>query len=427
MIEGHTLAKKGQGGLALGTAIAASFLGNWVGILLLIAFIPVILALALQFRSWEMFSAGHVGHRICGTMSSGELPLKGWISGWIGLVVAFVGPGFDSRGSAVHLRQLDTGDGISYVPVLIGLFGLTEILRGAAPEKPLRYSHRCGAREFRPCGHSLNTAERPSFRTARHSDRGDSRCRCQCRLFLAYDVGKRRAKPEEQAKGAREAMKRSSCAEVANNANVGALCSRHLPSAFQVTHRRCHPCRFGTEKRGRGACHSDRAPRADLLHLLCADHRKFFLCTEWPIALVKPSVKLFSLPRGLLMPLIIPLCVLGAFAVNLNYFDVYVMLGSGLIGYLLHRFGFPLAPLVLAVILGPLADENLRRALLVLKTNRSGSFYRGPSGQSYSGCVFHLLRRDFQTKEGKLGAISKIHLTPDGTVFKPIKSAYNNK
>jgi putative tricarboxylic transport membrane protein len=85
------------------------------------------------------------------------------------------------------------------------------------------------------------------------------------------------------------------------------------------------------------------------------------------IALVKPSVKLFSLPRGLLMPLIIPLCVLGAFAVNLNYFDVYVMLGSGLIGYLLHRFGFPLAPLVLAVILGPLADENLRRALLVFE------------------------------------------------------------
>ena len=85
------------------------------------------------------------------------------------------------------------------------------------------------------------------------------------------------------------------------------------------------------------------------------------------IALVKPCVKLFSLPRSLLMPLIIPLCVIGAFAVNLNYFDVYVMLGSGLVGYTLHRFGFPLAPLVLAVILGPLADENLRRALLVFE------------------------------------------------------------
>ena len=67
------------------------------------------------------------------------------------------------------------------------------------------------------------------------------------------------------------------------------------------------------------------------------------------------------------MPLILPICVIGSFAVNLNYFDVYVMLFSGIFGYILHRFGFPLAPLVLAVILGPLADENLRRALLVFE------------------------------------------------------------
>ncbi|MYF68567.1 MAG: transporter, partial [Proteobacteria bacterium] len=85
------------------------------------------------------------------------------------------------------------------------------------------------------------------------------------------------------------------------------------------------------------------------------------------IALIKPCVKLFSLPKTLLMPVILPICVLGAFAVNLNFFDVYVMLASGLVGFVLHRFGFPLAPMVLAVILGPLADENLRRALLVFE------------------------------------------------------------
>ncbi len=85
------------------------------------------------------------------------------------------------------------------------------------------------------------------------------------------------------------------------------------------------------------------------------------------IVLVRPCVKLFSLPRTWLMPLIIPICVIGAFAVNLNYFDVWVMFAAGLIGYLLFRYGFPLAPMVLAVILGPLADENLRRALLIFE------------------------------------------------------------
>jgi len=67
------------------------------------------------------------------------------------------------------------------------------------------------------------------------------------------------------------------------------------------------------------------------------------------------------------MPLILPICVMGAFAVRLNYLDVYVMLVSGGVGYLLHRCGYPLAPLVLAVVIGPIADENLRRALLVFE------------------------------------------------------------
>jgi len=85
------------------------------------------------------------------------------------------------------------------------------------------------------------------------------------------------------------------------------------------------------------------------------------------ILLVKPCIKLFSLPQTLLMPVILLICTLGAYAVSLSYFDVYVMLVAGLVGYLLRRFGFPLAPMVLAVILGPLADENFRRALLVFE------------------------------------------------------------
>ena len=89
MMEGHPLAKRGEGGLALGTAIAASFLGNWIGIVLLIVFIPAILFIALEFRSWEMFLLSIWGIAICGSMSSRESPLKGWIAGCIGLIISF--------------------------------------------------------------------------------------------------------------------------------------------------------------------------------------------------------------------------------------------------------------------------------------------------------------------------------------------------
>ena len=134
MMEGHPLAMRGEGGLALGTAIAASFLGNWIGILLLISFIPLILLFALQFRSWEMFLLAMWGIAVCGSMSAGELPLKGWISGWVGLLISFIGLDAIDGVPRYTFGILILEDGVSYIPVLIGLFGLAEVLR-VLPQK----------------------------------------------------------------------------------------------------------------------------------------------------------------------------------------------------------------------------------------------------------------------------------------------------
>jgi putative tricarboxylic transport membrane protein len=105
-----------------------------------------------------------------------------------------------------------------------------------------------------------------------------------------------------------------------------------------------------------------------------------FLMYGMAIVLIKPCVKLFSLPQTLILPMIIPVCVIGAFAVRLSYFDVYLMLSAGVAGYVLHRFGFPVAPMVLAVLLGPLADENLRRALLIFEDQEWWSVFTSPIG-----------------------------------------------
>ncbi|MDG1280841.1 MAG: tripartite tricarboxylate transporter permease, partial [Pseudorhodobacter sp.] len=87
MIEGHQLAQRGEGGQALGMAIAASFVGGMVGIILLIAFIPLLLTFALNFRSWEMFWLAVIGIMVSGSMAAGSMPLKGWIAGWLGILV----------------------------------------------------------------------------------------------------------------------------------------------------------------------------------------------------------------------------------------------------------------------------------------------------------------------------------------------------
>ena len=221
MIEGHPLAKRGEGGLALGTAIAASFLGNWIGILLLISFIPLILLFALQFRSWEMFLLAMWGIAVCGSMSAGELPLKGWISGWVGLLVSFIGLDAMDGVPRYTFGILILEDGVSYIPVLIGLFGLAEVLRVFPQKDP--YSIPAEVGRVVPPFSVIWKYARASVRSGLIGTiiGAIPGAGANVASFLSYDIGRRRASPEEQKKWGKGSYEAIVCAEVANNANVG--------------------------------------------------------------------------------------------------------------------------------------------------------------------------------------------------------------
>lgn len=374
MIEGHPLAKQGKGGQALGLSITASFLGNWVGILLLVTCMPLILAVALQFQSWEMFLLALIGISICGTMTAGTMPLKGWITGWIGMLLAFVGydaihgvPRFTFDIPALY-------DGISYVAILIGLFGLAEILK-VLPQ-----------REHTPIPENVGRAI-PSFDLLMKSMPAAIRSGLIGTLvgaipgaganiagFLAYDIGRRRAKPEERAKWGKGSFEAIVCAQVADNANIGGAMLPTLtlgipgsaPAAAMMAALQLKNVMLGP------TINIDQPGLIQLIYaLLIIANILMFVCA---LMLIKPCVKLFSLPRGLLMTLIIPICVIGAYAVRTNMFDVWVMVAGGFIGYAFYMFKLPAAPVVLGVILAPLADENLRRALLLFDNNGLGFF-----------------------------------------------------
>jgi putative tricarboxylic transport membrane protein len=367
MIEGYELAKRGEGGLALGTAISASFLGNWVGIILLIAFIPAVLFFALQFRSWEMFLLSLWGIAICGSMASMGNPLKGWISGWLGLLVSFIGLDAIHGVPRFSFGNFNLEDGVSFIPVLIGLFGLAEILRVLPQKSPPSIPSDVG--RVLPSFRVLLKYIRPSLRSGMIGTviGAIPGAGANVASFFSYDVGRRRASEEEKKKWGKGSYEAIVCSEVANNANVGGsmlptlalgipgnAAAAAVLAALELKNVVVGPL-IQTENPGL------------IFYIYIGLIVANFFMYGMAIALLKPCVKLFSLPKTLLMPLILPICVLGAFAVNLNFFDVYVMLISGLVGYVLHLLGFPLAPIVLAVILGPLADENLRRALLVFE------------------------------------------------------------
>lgn len=382
MMEGHPLAQQGKGGEALGLAITASFLGNWIGIVLLVGFMPLILAFALNFKSWEMFLLAVIGISICGSMAAGTMPLKGWITGWLGMIVAFVG--YD----AIHGVPRFTYDvpslydGISYVAILIGMFGLAEILRVlpqkdqvVLPEKVGRAIPSAGLLlRYMPAGLRSGL-----IGTVIGAIPGAG---ANVASFLAYDIGRRRARPEEKAKWGKGSYEGIVCAEVANNANIGGSMLPTLtlgipgnaPAAALMAALQMKNIVLGP------TIEVDHPGLIYFIYALLVVAN--FLMFGAALALIKPCVKLFSLPRGLLMSLIIPVCVIGAYAVRLDMFDVWTMVVGGFIGYAFHIFRFPTAPVVLGVILAPMADENLRRALLVFD-NRGFEFF----AQQYMGHI----------------------------------------
>ncbi|HYZ26854.1 MAG TPA: tripartite tricarboxylate transporter permease, partial [Geminicoccaceae bacterium] len=293
------------------------------------------------------------------------MPLKGWIAGWLGMLVAFVGL------DAIHgVPRFTFGvpallDGINYVAVLIGLFGLAEILRVLPQRQPYSIPAEVGrvVPPFRRLARHLKAAFRSGLiGTVIGAIPGAG---ANVASFLAYDVGRRRAAPEERAKWGKGSYEAIVCAQVAQNANIGGSMLPTLALGIPGN-----------------------APAAAFMAALMLknvvvgptiqiDHPGliYFIYTALIVAnllmygaailLIKPCVKLFSLPRGLLLPLILPICVIGAYAVRLSMLDVWIMFAAGVLGFLLREFRFPVAPVVLGVILAPMADENLRRALYI--------------------------------------------------------------
>jgi len=365
MIEGHTLAKKGEGGQALGMAIGASFIGNWVGIILLILFIPMLLSFALNFKSYEMFLLSMLGILVCGSMTAGAMPIKGWIAGWLGLLVAFVGLDLIHGVPRFTFGVRALQDGFSYVAVLIGVFGMTEILKTLpqVSDRPIPPASGTVVPSIgRLLKHTRAAIRSSIIGTLAGAVPGAG---ANVASFLAYDIGRRRAKPEEKAKWGKGSYEAIVCAETANNANIGGSMLPTLalgipgnaPAAALIAALQLKAVNVG--------------PTIEIDHpgLIWFIYAALIVANLFmygaALALIKPCVRLFSLPKGLLLTLIVPVCVLGAWAVRLSMFDVWTMFAAGLAGYALIAFRFPVAPVVLGVILAPLADENLRRTLML--------------------------------------------------------------
>ena len=362
-VDGFPLAREGKGGLAIFVANASSFLGTFLSIVSLILFTPLLTSAALKFNSHEMFLLSVFGIVICGNLTSGGRPIKGWIAGFAGLLVSQIGRETVGSFPRFTFGVMNLTGGISLLPVMIGLFGFPEIVQSfSAGLRALITTQKFSAKE------GFTIMKRNWFNVLRSSILGATMGSIpgvgeDTGGWLSYWAQKRSAKnPELYGRGAIDGIV---SAETGNNAAVGGAVIPVLslaipgsaPAAVLLAAFWMHGYRPGpllmTET-------------PEFLYYVVV----FMLVSSilmWLLAsnMSKLTVRVLRVDQRVLMPAIFIACVIGAFVVNNRIFDVKLMFFFGLIGVAMSYMKYPSAPFLLGVILGNMADENLRRALIL--------------------------------------------------------------
>ena len=392
-LDGHAMAKQGRAGAALAAAAIGSFFAGTVATFLLAAFAPPLAELALKFGPHEYFSLIILGLTFVTYLSHGSM-VKAVMMCFFGLMLSNVGLDPITSSPRITFGILELFDGIGIAPVAMGLFGVGEVLvnlektistqivktkiRNLFPSKLDWFQSRWALVRGTLIGFFLGIL--PGGGPVLAS-------------FLSYGVEKRFSKePEKFGTGAIEGV---AAPESANNAAASSsfipLLTLGIPPNVSLS------ILFG----------------AFLIHgitpgpFLLKDHPDVFwgvlssmyvgnvMLLVLNLPLIPMWVQVLKVPDKFLYPLILLFCLIGAYSMNNSVFDVYIMIIFGIIGYLFRKFQYEGAPLVLAFVLGPLLDLNLRQALLVSEGSFLDFFTRPISAVTLGLALLLLLTSAF--------------------------------
>ena len=361
-LDGHALARQGLAGQAMGIATAGSVLGTWIGMLFLALLTPVLGELALEFGSYEFFWLAVFGVVISGNLTGGD-PLKGWLAGFLGLLLAMVGQESIHAYPRFTFGIPDLAGGFGLIPALVGSFGFAEVL-SAMHERP------------RPV--VINQVDTVVPRTADVLRYWRTIIRSgvigtfigivpgvgeDVAAWSSYAAAKRASREREKfGKGSVEGLM---AAETGDNACVpGAVIPvltlavpGSAPAAVLLAAMLIHGVRPGPTI----MLEAPTFVYEVVAMMLMASLGILF----FGLVLTKPLVRVLLVPRVYVMPVVFVLCTVGSFAIASRVFDVWTMIGFGILGFALRRFDYPLAPLVLGIVLGDLLDKNFRRGLVL--------------------------------------------------------------
>jgi len=363
-IDGHQMARNGKAGLALATSALGSFFAGCVGTVFVAAFGPALAKFAQEFNSPDYFSLMVLGLVMAVMLAHGSV-IKAVGMVMVGLLLGLVGTDINSGVQRYTFGQPFIFDGIDFLPLVIGLFGIVEIIRNLEQRELPRLAIATRFRDLFPRLHEFRPAIVPALRGMGLGALlgilpGGGTVLAS---FASYTMEKKLAKdPSRFGRGAIEGV---AGPESANNAAAQTsfipLLTLGLPSNPVMALMMGAMIMQGIQP---GAAVIDKRP--DLFWGMTASMwigNLMLVILNLP--LIGIWVKLLSVPYRLLYPAILLFCAVGVYASNTTALQLALMAGFTLFGYVLHKFGCEVAPLVLGFILGPLMEENLRRSLVL--------------------------------------------------------------
>ena len=366
--DGFPMARNGEPGRALGLGTWASFFGSLIGWVLMVTVTPTLADFGLKFGPWEFFSLIAFALTIIASLSGKSL-VKGLIAGLLGMLLATVG--VDPMLSIPRFTMGNTNveSGFDFLPMLIGLFAFSQLM------KDLEVTDLAGKME-RVLVKDITVPTLRILKDIWHSKIGMiwailvgvwigivPAAGGSIANVLAYDQMKRLSKNKDKyGTGYHEGIIAS---EAGNNACSAGACIPMLAlgipgdavtavmlGALLIQGLQPGPMLMSTQpKLAYGAIMAYLAATI-LMLLIQANGMKLF-------------ARLVLVPKEVLVPGILVMCTMGAFVLNNRIFDMWVMFFFGLVGYLMRKMDYPPAPMVLALVLGPMVEMSLRQSLTI--------------------------------------------------------------
>ncbi len=359
-MDGHPLAKAGRGGEALGLTTTASFIGTLIGTVALLIFVWVLLLISQNIASPEKALLALFGILLSGTLMSEDLVIKGWIAGLIGLAMAMVGldPLLSEPRYTFGWSYMLSG--FQVVPVLMGAFAVPQIIDGmrhmeagklvANPGRIL--PNMASIRRYLP---TISRSGVIGTGVGALPGVGED-----VAGWVSYGVGKSVSKEGHKfGKGSIEGLLSS---ETANNACIGGALipllvlgipgsppAAALMGAFKINNVIPGPT----------------IDPAIILRVVAIMVLASFTMFIMGLFTARVFIKILRIPQTVFLPIVMVLTAIGSFSVGGGINDLYLMLGVGIVAYFLNLLKYPIAPLVIGVILGGLFDETFRRSLLI--------------------------------------------------------------